>query len=86
VLRIVHELARRKLEKKPQTVDDSFAPRLAIGHNTDWHGRREDTADTYRRHCAGTVTYHRLVGPLRVRRYRATSIVPLGADSPHASY
>jgi hypothetical protein len=83
VLRIVHELARRKLEKKLQTVADSFAPRLAIDHNSDWHGRREDTAGAYRQHCPGTVTYHSLVGPLRVRRYtyRACSslatLVPL---------
>jgi hypothetical protein len=83
VLRVVHEIARRKLEKKLQSIANSFAPRLAIDHNTDWHGRREDTVAAYRRHCPGTVGYHSLVGPLRVRRwtYRAcdstTTYVPL---------
>jgi hypothetical protein len=69
LLKIVHEIARRKLEKKLQTVADGFAPRLAIDHANDWHGLREDTAAAYRRHCPGVVTYHSLVGPLRVRRY-----------------
>lgn len=69
VLKNVHEIARRKLEKKLQSLAAGFADRLAIDHNADWHGLREDTAATYRRHCPGTVTYHSLVGPLRVRRY-----------------
>jgi hypothetical protein len=82
MLRIVHELARRKLEKKLQRVADSFAPRLAIDHNSDWHGRRDDTADTYRRHCPGTVTYHSLVGPLRVRRYTYRACSSLATQVP----
>jgi hypothetical protein len=69
VLKIVHEIARRKLEKKLQSIAAGFADRRAIDHGADWHGLREDTAAAYRRHCLGTVTYHSLVGPLRVRRY-----------------
>jgi hypothetical protein len=69
LLEVVHEIARRRLEKKLQSVSDGLAPRLAIDHSDDWHGIREDTVATYRRHCPGTVTYHSLVGPLRVRRY-----------------
>jgi len=69
VLKVVHEIARRKLEKKLQSIAAGFADRLAIDHNTDWHGLREDTAVAYRRHCPGTVTYHSLVGPLHIRRY-----------------
>lgn len=69
LLKLVHEIARRKLEKKLQTVADGFARRLAIDHTNDWHGLREDTVATYRRHCPGVVTYHSLIGPLRVRRY-----------------
>jgi hypothetical protein len=69
LLKIVHEIARRKLEKKLQAVADGFADRLAIDHTNDWHGLREDTAAAYRRHCPGTVAYHSLVGALRVRRY-----------------
>ncbi len=34
VLRVVHEIARRKLEKKLQSIADSFAPRLATGAKT----------------------------------------------------
>ena len=83
LLKVVHEIARRKLEKKLQTLANGFAERLAIDHTTDWYGRREDTVATYRRHSPGTVTYHSLVGPLRVRRYTyrecgtSTTHVPL---------
>jgi hypothetical protein len=69
LLKIVHEIARRKLEKKLQAVADGFAKRLAIDHCNDWHGLRQGTVVEYRQHCPGTVTYHSLVGPLRVRRY-----------------
>ena len=69
LLEIVHEIARRKLEKKLQATADGFTDRLAIDHSNDWHGLREDTVAEYRRHCPGTVTYHSLVGPLCVRRY-----------------
>src|ERR1700742_2027161 len=34
----------RRLEKKLQSLTTSFTDRLAIDHNADWHGRREDTA------------------------------------------
>lgn len=68
LLELVHEVARRKLEKKLQSMADGFAHRLAIDHK-DWHGHREDTVSSYRRHCPGTGTYHSLVGPLRIRRY-----------------
>jgi hypothetical protein len=84
---VVHEIARRKLEKKLQTLADGFADRLAIDHTTDWHGRREDTIATYRRHCSGTVT-DRFdgFGSILSHRYRAAHIVPLGVDSSHRVY
>jgi hypothetical protein len=82
LLKVVHEIARRKLEKKLQSVADEFAPRLAIDHNADWHGYREDTAAAYRRHCPGTVTYHSLVGPLRVRRYTYRECGSTGTHVP----
>ena len=69
LVKIVHEIARRKLEQKLQAIADGFAPRLAIDHNEDWHGLRHDTVTQYRRHCPGVVAYHSLLGPLRVRRY-----------------
>lgn len=69
LVKIVHEIARRKLEQKLQAIADGFASRLAIDHNEDWHGLRHDTVTQYRRHCPGVVTYHSLVGALRVRRY-----------------
>jgi hypothetical protein len=84
LLEIVHEIARRKLERKLQTVADAFAPRLLIDHLVDQHASRDDdTVTEFRRHCPGAATYHSLVGPLRVRRgtYRergaTTSCVPL---------
>lgn len=80
VLKAVHEIARRKLEKKLQSMADGFADRLAIDHTTDWHGRRDDTVATYRRHCPGTVTYHSLVGPLRVRRFTYREV---GSSATH---
>lgn len=69
LLELVHEIARRKLEKKLQTMSDGLSARLAIDRANDWANWREDTAFQYRRHCPGTVAYHSLVGPLRVRRY-----------------
>lgn len=71
MLEIAHEVVRRRLEKKLQTVSDGFADRLAIDHRSynDWHGIRDGTARTYRRHCPGTVSYHSLVGRLTVKRY-----------------
>jgi len=48
---------------------DGFAERLAIDQSNDCHGLHEDTVFRFRRHCLGTITYHSLVGPLRVRRY-----------------
>lgn len=69
LLEIAHEVVRRKLEKKLQTMADGFADRLAIDHTNDWHGWREGTVFPYRRHSPGSGTYHSLVGPLKVRRY-----------------
>jgi hypothetical protein len=83
VLKVVHEIARRKLEKRLQTLADGFGDRLAIEHTMDWVGLREDNVANYRRHCPGTVTYHSLVGPLRVCRFTyrecgsRTTYVPL---------
>ncbi len=47
LVKIVHEIARRKLEQKLQAIADGFAPRLAIDHNEDWHGLRHDTVTSY---------------------------------------
>jgi hypothetical protein len=71
MLEIAHEVVRRRLQKKLQTVADGFAERLAIDHRSenDWHGRRDGTARMYRRHCPGTASYHSLVGRLEVKRY-----------------
>lgn len=68
LLEIAHEVVRRKLEKKLQTIEDGFEDRLIIDHTDDWYGRREGTAFAFRRHAPGTVTYHSLVGPLAVAR------------------
>jgi hypothetical protein len=90
MLEIAHEVVRRRLEKKLQTVSDGFADRLAIDHRADgdWHGRREGTAHAYRRHCPGTVSYHSLVGRLDVKRYtyrechrRGGTYVPLDLEA-----
>lgn len=69
LLEIAHEVVRRKLEKKLQTIEDGFEDRLIIDHTNDWYGIREGTAFPFRRHAPGTVTYHSLVGPLAVTRY-----------------
>lgn len=84
VLEIANEAVRRVLEEKLQKMADGFPDQLIIDHNNDWHGEREGTAFKYRRHMPGTVNYHSLVGPLRVRRFTyreccrgGTSYVPL---------
>lgn len=69
MLEIVHEIARKKLEEKLQSLADSVADRVMIDHTNDWHGIREGTVFQYRRHAPGTVSYHSLVGTLRVRRH-----------------
>jgi hypothetical protein len=69
MLEIAHEVVRRRLEKKLQSIADGLAGRIAIEHTDDWHGTREGRVFRYRRHCPGTATYHSLVGPLRVKRY-----------------
>jgi hypothetical protein len=69
MLEIAHEVVRRRLEKKLQSIADGFADRIAIEHTNDWHGTREGRVFRYRRHCPGSATYHSLVGALRVRRY-----------------
>lgn len=69
LLKLVHRIVREKLQKKLQTIADGVPNRVVIDHSNDWHGIREGTAFRYRRHAPGTVTYHSLVGPLRVRRH-----------------
>lgn len=69
LLEIAHEVVRRKIEKKLQTIADGLADRLIIDHTNDWYGDREGTAFPFRRHAPGTVTYHSLVGRLTVRRH-----------------
>jgi len=66
---IVNEIARRELEKKLQGIADGHPDAMTIDHNNDWHGIREGTAFDYSKHQPGTVTYHSLVGGLRVTRY-----------------
>jgi hypothetical protein len=61
LLEIAHEVVRRKLEKKLQTIADGFEDRLAIDHTNDRYGLREGTAFAFRRHSPGTATYHSLV-------------------------
>ena len=84
---IVNEIARRELERKLKTMADSYAPHLRIDHNNDWHGIREGTAFNYRQHQPGTVTYHSLVGGLRVLRHtyregrNGGTYVPLELDA-----
>jgi len=76
LLDIAHEVVRGKLEKKLQTIADSFEDRLWIDHeNPAFPWDQEGTKFLYRRHAPGTVTYHSLVGPLRVCRdtYRQCS-------------
>jgi hypothetical protein len=88
VLEITNEVARSELERKLQSMADSYALRLHIEHNEDWHGWREVPAHEYRRHEPGTVTYHSLVGGLRVCRYtyrerarNGSTYVPLELDA-----
>ena len=81
LLKIAHEIVRRKLEKKLQTIADSLEDRLIIDHNNDWHGLRQGTAFVYRRHAPGTVTYHSLVGPLAVQRHTYRECHRNGATS-----
>jgi hypothetical protein len=70
VLKIVHEIARHKLKEKLQSIADSLAERVLIEHSNTWHGYQgEDALHAYRRHSVGTVTYHSLVGGLRIRRH-----------------
>ncbi len=88
ILEIVHEVARRKLEKKLQGMADRYPDRLAIEHSTDWHGIREEGPRVYRRHAPGRVAYHSLVGRLWVSRYtyrecsrNGVTYVPLELDA-----
>jgi len=76
LLEIAHQVVRGKLEKKLQAIADSFEDRLWIDHeNPAFPLEQEGTKFLYRRHALGTVTYHSLVGPLRVCRdtYRQCS-------------
>jgi hypothetical protein len=71
VLKIANEIARRRLERKLQGIADAQPVRLHIEHNDDWHGIGFGyfSKGEFRQHLPGTVTYHSLVGPLRVRRF-----------------
>jgi hypothetical protein len=70
LMEIAREVIRRKLEKKLQAMSESFSARLWIDHdNPAWSAELESTKLQYRRHAPGTVTYHSLAGPVRVRRY-----------------
>lgn len=88
VLEITNEIARRQLERKLQGIADSYPLKLRIEHNEDWHGWREVPAVEYHRHLPGTVTYHSLVGGLRIRRHtyrepvrNGVTYVPLELDT-----
>src|SRR5215211_1447122 len=63
LLELVHEIARRKLQKKLQTMADGFAERLAIDQSNDCHGLHEDTVFRFRRHCLGTIRQNCRRGP-----------------------
>jgi len=89
-LEIANELARRRLERKLQSIGDGHAPALRIDHNDDWFGIGwgHYSRHEFRQHLPGTVTYHSLVGPLRVRRYtyrecvrNGPTYVPLDLDA-----
>jgi hypothetical protein len=79
VLEIVNEIARQELERRLQRMADGYGPRLRIDHNHDWHGIRDGTVFDYAEHEVGTVTYHSLVGGLRVRRFTYRECVRNGA-------
>ena len=88
LLQIMNELSRQHLEKKLQGMSDSYPDKLRIDHNNDWHGIREGTAFDYRAHETGSVTYHSLVGGLKVRRFtyreccrNGSTYVPLELDA-----
>lgn len=69
LMEITHEIVRSKLEKKLQAISDRLADRLWIDHdNPAWPLDETGTKFQYRVHAPGTVTYHSLVGSLRVRR------------------
>ncbi len=71
MLEIAHEVVRRRLQNKLETTERGFTDVLYIQHNDDWHGWRSEggvTSARYRRHTRGTVTYHSLVGALKVHR------------------
>lgn len=80
ILEIANEIARRRLERKLQSVADAQPKSLHIEHNEDWRGRgfNEFSKHKYRQHLPGTVTYHSLVGALRVRRYTYREAVRRG--------
>ena len=87
-LEIANEIVRRELQRKLQTIADGFPEQLRIDHNNDWHGWREGTAFDYRKHQPGVVTYHSLVGGLRVTRFtyrekyrNAPTYVPLELEA-----
>lgn len=87
-LEIANEIVRRELERKLQSIADSFPDGLRIDHNNDWHGWREGTAFDYRKHLDGIVTYHSLVGGLRITRFtyrehyrNAPTYVPLELEA-----
>ena len=72
LLEIAHEVVRGKLEKKLQGMADGFEDRLWIDHNNPaFPLDQEDTKLLYRRHAPGAVSYHSLVGTLRVRAGRS---------------
>lgn len=81
ILEIANEIARRRLERKLQSVADVQPKELRIEHNDDWHGIGfgNFSKHEYRQHLPGTVTYHSLVGALRVRRYTYRETVRRGA-------
>ena len=91
ILEIANEIVRRRLERKLQSIADSYPPALRIDHKAgdDWHGigHSEMTEPEYARHLPGTVVYHSLVGPLSVRRFtyrqcmrNGVTYVPLELD------
>ena len=81
LLKIANEIARRRLERKLQSIADAQPRMLHIEHHDDWHGIGFEhySKHEYRQHLPGTVTYHSLVGPLRVRRYTYRETARYGA-------
>jgi hypothetical protein len=67
----IEENIRERDETKVAEIKQRLGEECRIDHNDDWHGVGFGDLSTheFRRHPPGTVTYHSLVGPVRVCRH-----------------